>query len=140
MKRTLSVKFVGGVNVYMDDSYVKDDMELKILAKSFLKDKFKEYFSDVNIGVAKEFVVTSVELKETPIMNTTNSHDSYLVECINESWYNKSTREMMKKVINLLMVRDKEECEEKGVRSSDYHDYLMHIADDRDLETILNFC
>lgn len=141
MNKTLNITFIGGVNVYMGDSFVNNDTELKELAKSFLKDMFKDYFSDINIGIQTRFEVIGVEIEEMPIMNTTNNHNEYLVIQINKAWnFDKRTRLMMESTIDLLMGRDKEECEEKGVGSSDYHDYLMHVADDKDLETILSFC
>ena len=140
MKRTLNVRFVGGVNVYMEDSHVNSDMELKEKAKSFLEDKFADYFSDVNIGIQTRFDIIDVEIEEIPIMNTTNNHDEYLVNQINKMWnFDKRTKLMMENIIDLLIERDKDECEEKGVGTSDYHDYLMRVADDKDLETILSF-
>lgn len=78
------------------------------------------------------------------IMNDTNNHNPELVEKINEIWNNLDKRERFIKIINLLISRDYIECVDKGVfdveREADkYYEYLMHVADDKDLETIISF-
>lgn len=78
------------------------------------------------------------------IMNYTNNHNPKLVEKINEIWNNLNKRERFVKIIYLLISRDFIECEDKGifdiVRVEDkFYEYLMHVADDHDLETIISF-
>ena len=72
----------------------------------------------------------------TPIMNTSNNHDEELVRRINKSYY--TNKRDFENIVALLMIRDKVECEEKNV-NDDTHTYLMNVADDTDLECILNF-
>jgi len=78
------------------------------------------------------------------IMNDTNNHNPKLVEKINEIWNNLDKRERFIKIINLLISRDYVECADKGVfdvelEADKYYEYLMHVADDLDLETIISF-
>ena len=70
------------------------------------------------------------------IMNTTNSHDKALVDAINDAWNDK--RDEFADIVGVLMLRDREECDEKGV-GSDIHSYLMQVADDQDLQCILDY-
>lgn len=78
--------------------------------------------------------------KETfvPIMNGTNSHDEVLVERINNAYRNRPSDFQL--IMTALMARDIDECLEHGIAwTNDVHTYLMQIADDKDLETILSF-
>lgn len=94
------------------------------------------------------------------IMNNTNGHNPDLVEKINNLYNNPKKKECFYTIIQALMYRDGEEIIDKGITteknfyysSCDWHgefyryaelfahDYLMHVADDRDLEIIINFC
>jgi hypothetical protein len=78
------------------------------------------------------------------IMNDTNNHNPNLVEKINEIWNNLDKREDFVRIINTLILRDYVECSDKGVLDVEryvdkYYEYLMHVADDHDLETIISF-
>ena len=90
------------------------------------------------------------------VMNTTNGHDKALVHSINELWakdYNK-----FRPILTALYRRDVEECLNADGFTWDAdanaefvfmemcthweayaHDYLQHIADDQDLQCILDF-
>lgn len=72
----------------------------------------------------------------TPIMNDTNNHNPELVGKINKTYH--TDRNEFENIVALLMIRDRAECEERNV-NNDVHTYLMQIADDTDLECILNF-
>jgi len=90
------------------------------------------------------------------IMNTTNCHNEALVEQINEKW--NKFRDKFRPILCALYERDAEEILNSEAFSFDpaadaewvegymkhnwkveAENYLMHIADDQDLETILTF-
>ena len=81
------------------------------------------------------------------IMDDTNSHNPMLVKAINTAWNDEETSKHFEDIVVALMVRDADEVEEKvGEIQSvcdnwiDFlPDYLMRIADDWDLRTILHF-
>ena len=81
------------------------------------------------------------------IMDDTNSHNPMLVKAINTAWNDEETSKHFEDIVVALMVRDADEVEEKvGEIQSvcdnwiDFlPDYLMRIADDWDLTTILHF-
>ena len=101
------------------------------------------------------FVPQEIYERDGSIMNTTNGHDEDLVERINRQWNRNS--EKFGPILIALFKRDIKEiynadsfCElpEKEDAAllylishwEDYaHNYLMHIADDGDLECILRF-
>ena len=88
------------------------------------------------------------------IMDTTQNHDPELVRKINQAWNEK--REQFCPILRALYARDIKEImdsdawnwtdDEESVKETlhdewDFHadNYLMHIADDLDLKTILTF-
>ena len=75
------------------------------------------------------------------IMNTTNNHDAELVARINEAYREKQI--LFNDILTLLKKRDADEIsqyENCYANNIEDYDYLMHIADDQDLECILNYC
>ena len=94
------------------------------------------------------------------IMYTTNCHNEKLVEQINTLYNDKLKRSNFYAILTALRYRDREEmiakeivtADEFYLNQCDYHglydifarkyeyEYLMHVADDGDLETIINFC
>ena len=102
--------------------------------------RFNEFYKKENL----EPFNVSYKIKEAEIMNTLNAHDPELVEHINYIWCRASER--FKPILLALYERDKEEAEEKDIVvptddnfESFAYDFLMHVCDDADLETILNF-
>lgn len=81
------------------------------------------------------------------IMDDTNNHNPMLVKAINSAWNDEETSKHFEDIVVALMVRDADEVEEKvGEIQSvcdnwiDFlPDYLMRIADDWDLRTMLHF-
>lgn len=84
------------------------------------------------------------------IMDDTNSHNPKLVDIINELW--KNSKKTLSIILKALMHRDMDEMIAKGyvgagddksivlANYEDYaYDYLMHVADDMDLNTIIFF-
>ena len=80
---------------------------------------------------------------ENQIMDDRNGHNPILVEKINKIYNHEYGR--MRTIVNALIARDYEEvttkfpyfecfCEDDKIC-----DYLMHTADDLDLEVIINF-
>ena len=126
--------------VYTTSTYFKIDAPSKECAAMMCGKKFNEFYRKENL---KPFNVT-YEIKEADIMDTLNAHDPKLVEHINYIWCRSSER--FKPILLALYERDKEEAEEKDIVvptdenfESFAYDFLMHVCDDADLETILNF-
>lgn len=87
------------------------------------------------------------------IMDASNSHNPELVQRINQA-YAEGHEDLWAQIMKSLYYRDYDEMIEKEIMTHDdwydwwlldwdwekfAYDYLMKIADDRDLETILNF-
>jgi hypothetical protein len=76
-----------------------------------------------------------------------NNHNPMLVKCINSAWNDEETSKLFEDIVVALMMRDSDEVEEKLGEPQrvidnwmDYlPNYLMNIADDWDLVTILHF-
>lgn len=98
------------------------------------KAKFMNFRTDAEFNEIQEAITTN-DIEIIPIMNTTNGHDEDLVDKINIAHFRKQIDFM--NIVKLLMERDKTECTEKEV--NDVYEYLMHVADDQDLKTILSF-
>lgn len=90
--------------------------------------------TDADISLT-DCCITDVE-ELSPIMNITNNHDKTLVDKINKAYYQRP--EDFGIIVKALMERDVEECLDKAV-CDDIHTYLMQVADNNDLEIILNF-
>lgn len=99
------------------------------------KAKFMNFRTDAEFNEIQEAITTN-DIEIIPIMNTTNGHDKELVDKINIAYFRK--RIDFENIVKLLMERDKTECTEKEV-NGDIYEYLMHVADNKDLETILSF-
>lgn len=99
------------------------------------KAKFMNFRTDAEFNEIQEAVTTN-DIEIIPIMNTTNGHDKELVDKINIAYFRKQID--FENIVKLLMERDKTECTEKEV-NGDIYEYLMHVADNKDLETILSF-
>ena len=74
----------------------------------------------------------------TPIMNDTNNHNPELVNKVNEAYWTKKND--FDAILFILTGRDKEEMAENQIEKTDVHSYLMQVADDKDLECIINYC
>lgn len=89
------------------------------------------------------------------IMDTTNGHDKELVTKINKLWsrererfaailcalYRRDFEEIYNADSFLGLPNDKMQAADTLIREWDFHayNYLQHIADDLDLQTIINF-
>ena len=114
------------------------DNELLYLYIAYMIDaRYEDVENDITEKFLKQYLCEE-------IMNDTNNHNPELVEKINEIWNNMDKRDRFDRIIYLLMSRDYVECQDKGVcdvkRVEDkFYEYLMHVADDHDLETIISF-
>lgn len=83
----------------------------------------------------------NLEFKEVDAMNDSNAHDKKLVELINIAY--NSNKRFFNIIVNSLALRDMHECENKGIttpiKEGHEYDYLMNVADDEDLKTIVTF-
>lgn len=78
------------------------------------------------------------------VMDCTNCHNPLLVEKINIGYNTK--RDDFLKIAQVLALRDIEECWEHNIDPNNLarfegcvNEYLMRVADDQDLETILSY-
>lgn len=90
-----------------------------------------------------EVVVTDAEFTICDIMTPNSRHDSHLIDYINYA-YGKHTA-MFNDILTLLITRDKKELYHIGLnikspREELMKEYLMEIATDDDLRTILQYC
>lgn len=90
-----------------------------------------------------EVVVTNAEFAICDIMTPNPRHDSHLIGYINYA-YGKHTA-MFNDILTLLITRDKKELYHIGLnikspREELMKEYLMEIATDDDLRTILQYC
>lgn len=91
--------------------------------------------------------------EDAPIMNTTNGHNRGLVDAIN-TIYRTGAHDMLGMIMKSLYFRDLEEMKVAGIITDEEfdgwwsldwdwekyaYDYLMHVADDADLRTIINY-
>lgn len=136
-KETVNVEFIGVARVYVDSLQSKQEMEIE--ASNKMLQLLEESFSDVNTAVLLRHRISNAEVEFREIMNDRNAHNPQLVKDINNAWaYSWINRKRMAEIIEVLMKRDEEECEEKEV-NGDLYEYLMHVADDTDLECILTY-
>lgn len=95
----------------------------------------------------KLFASKVKRMDDWELMDEMNNHNPMLVKCINSAWNDEETSKHFEDIVVALMMRDSDEVEEKlGELQSvtdnwiDFlPDYLMRIADDWDLTTILHF-
>ena len=120
-------------------------IEAEKKALDFLKKRIADEITTSTYNVNYCDVVEEAE----EIMNYTNNHNQLLVDKINGIYNDKDTRIDFYKILRLLIKRDIEELEEfegceiapDDILDEDYiYDYLMHVADNQDLETIISFC
>lgn len=98
-------------------------------------------------GVLKcAVIVDDVQAEHYDLMDTSNGHDKDLVMQINYAW--DSAEERFYDIVHLLVQRDMDEWEEKVYstptnklnRREMCYLYCQNVADDTDLQTILNYC
>jgi seryl-tRNA synthetase len=95
----------------------------------------------------KLFASKVKDMDDWELMDETNNHNPMLVKCINSAWNDEETSKHFEDIVVALMMRDSDEVEEKLGELQSVTDnwidflpnYLMHIADDWDLTTILHF-
>lgn len=82
-----------------------------------------------------------------PILDTSAGHNKNLVNAINNAYFN-GNRTHFQAIVYALYLRDYEECDDKEleiptsvgqVNDTHMEMYLRRVADDLDLQTILDF-
>lgn len=87
--------------------------------------------------------IEDIHLTEVSIMDGSTSHSPRLVELINQCYVER--KDLFFEVVRLLAQRDRDEFDDSidantaSIKDIAYH-YLHAIADDQDLETIINYC
>lgn len=98
-------------------------------------------------GVLKcAVIVDDVQAEHYDLMDTSNGHDKDLVMRINYAW--DVAEEKFYEIVHFLVQRDMGEWEErvrdipanKLTRREMCYQYCYNVADDVDLQTILNYC
>lgn len=133
----------------------KTDIEDIGKAKQVCIKEVREYLCNRNYQITDLAVGVT---KYVEIMNTLNAHDKDLVEKINFLYNATCVREKFKMILFTLAQRDKEEFEDKMFEDTPLNDcydliewgkehfedfayhYLTRVADDGDLEVIIDFC
>lgn len=81
-------------------------------------------------------------VSDIEIMDGTNGHNSNLVEKINTCY--QVRKDSFRAIVKLLADRDKDEFETCDPKTADIEtlcfEYCQHVADDKDLETIISYC
>ena len=98
-------------------------------------------------GVLKcAVIVDDVQAEHYDLMDASNGHDKDLVMQINYAW--DVAEEPFYDIVHFLVQRDMDEWEErvhdlptdKLTRREMCYQYCQNVADDTDLQTILNYC
>ena len=137
-------------DIITDGNLVMDCVNLEEEIKKSENPAFAEIRDELNT------IDTLAKLKaklDGSIMNTTNGHDKHLVELLNKCW-DRVAWDVRGLIMKSLYFRDYDECIDKEIFTEDdtenwwsndwdwekyAYDYLMKVADDTDLETILSF-
>lgn len=89
------------------------------------------------------------DVKPSPLIDESNSHDKKLVDKINNTYYKHTSQ--LRAIMSSFAIRDKEELEDNGVyipnlmkcsKEDVYNfaiEYFMNFADDEDLKCVLHF-
>ena len=139
------------MNFYAKELYEKEHKHIDKLNKELESlEQQKENLED-RIDALKNERLTFYDLMKRAddweLMDGTNNHNPMLVKCINSAWNDEETSKRFEDIVVALMMRDSDEVEEKLGELQSVTDnwidflpnYLMHIADDWDLTTILHF-
>lgn len=130
-------------NALKDFCYAGDEQFIRNLVSWYLRphiNKCPLFPVDVYFlwdGVATDFE----DDKEPQIMDCSNGHDAELVKRINKAWIKDPVA--FYAIVGLLINKEFGTFEELGNTKPSKDDvvlFLMKIADERDFETILNFC
>lgn len=86
--------------------------------------------------------IDDIHLTEIRIMDGSTSHDKRLVNLINQCYAER--RDAFFEIVGLLSKRDVDEFDDFDTNTASPYDlaerYLHAIADDLDLQTIINYC
>lgn len=86
--------------------------------------------------------IDDISAKSFDLIDGSNNHDPKLVERINSA-YNEKPKQFAK-IVDLLAQRDIDEWDNPEFYAQQPREkcrvYCQHIADNKDLETILNYC
>lgn len=99
---------------------------------------FNKYGSRMRYAIT----IDDIHLTEIRIMDGSTSHDKKLVNLVNQCYAER--REAFFEIVGLLSKRDVDEFDDFDTNTASLHDlaerYLHAIADDLDLQTIINYC
>lgn len=99
-------------------------------------------FSKYGSRTLYAITIDDIHLTEIRIMDGSTSHDKRLVNLINQCYAER--RDAFFEIVGLLSKRDVDEFDDFDTNTASPYDlaerYLHAIADDLDLQTIINYC
>jgi hypothetical protein len=99
-------------------------------------------FSKYGSRMLYAITIDDIHLTEIRIMDGSTSHDKRLVNLINQCYAER--RDAFFEIVGLLSKRDVDEFDDFDTNTASPYDlaerYLHAIADDLDLQTIINYC
>lgn len=99
-------------------------------------------FSKYGSRMLYAITIDNIHLTEVSIMDGSTSHNPKLIELINRCYVER--RDALYEIVKLLSSRDIDEFEDFNTNTASAYDltyrYLHAIADDLDLQTIINYC
>jgi len=136
------------MNFYAKKLYEKEIKHIEKLNEEIQELEVEKTSIEARITLLEsEKYFKSKRMGDWELMDGTNSHNPMLVKAINSAWNDEETSKLFEGIVVALMMRDSDEVEEKLGEPQrvidnwiDYlPNYLMNIADDWDLTTILHF-
>ena len=139
------------------NAYLKKDIESDLRRLDDIKEEINNLEIDMTeiearlLFLENEKAIAERKVKNHSgrmvVMDETAAHNPMLVECINAAWNHEQHSKLFKDIVLALMMRDECEVEEKIGDIKDVTEnwvdhlylYLMRVADDLDLETIVKF-
>lgn len=99
-------------------------------------------FSKYGSRMLYAITIDDIHLTEIRIMDGSTSHDKKLVNLVNQCYAER--RDAFFEIVGLLSKRDVDEFDDFDTNTASPYDlaerYLHAIADDLDLQTIINYC
>lgn len=164
MEYKLTFRADGEVVIKVDASNQEEATKLAVRELAKMLDFTRSLNVDKRVQFLNPLILTKVERQFYPIMTPHNAHNKDLVNKINEFWNSEERHNRFQPILVAFMQRDLEEMYDKNCfgEASDEktekffdenvnvsylfshwedlaEDYLMRVADDADLQCIIDF-
>ena len=139
------------MNFYAKNLMEKEIKHLEKLNKEISELEIEQTSIEARLATLKNermaYTSKVMKFENWEIMDDTNAHNPMLVKAINSAWNDDESSKLFESIVVALMERDADEVEEKVGELQSVCDnwidflpeYLMRVADDWDLTTILHF-